>query len=677
MLVFLAALCLASCDDYDDTSLWQKVNDHEERLAALEQWQEETNHNISAIQQLLNTTDCITAVTSLMEGGQEVGYTIQFLHSDPITIYHGQKGDTGDDGYTPQIGLTQGEDNNWYWTLDGRLMQDADGNPIRANGEDGKDGEDGQDGADGEDGSDGATGAQGKPGTSAPTPQIMQGSTIASGTIQTDNGTKQADAWYLSVDGGQTWYRISGDKGETGDRGPEGEQGPAGAEGDDGDTMFAEEPITLSEDGTHYIFTLVDGNTFEVPAYQALTIGEGATTDPTSGALIVASDNETTINLSYQPDGYTALMAQIISEDGTDTSISTRASGTGGWSVTADFENKTVAVTAPASGTALLDVTLVCKDGGKVTASQVVKAVTEVTDKITTINTAGDYLLTGSRTTGITISADNVNLTLQNASINVSDGPAISITGGTPTIHVIGEGNSVSSSNNTGIAVSNGATVTITGNSTADVLTAKGGTPGGSGSTGTAGAGIGSPIGGTKGGNITIRNVTIHATGGEISSNTGGAGIGSSSNGTCGDITIANAVIIATGGYSAAAIGMGCNSYDDNFPAASIGAITITNSDITASGGYAAAAIGFSACYTQGGAATYCSGKITITTDDLDKFLSCLTLNQGYLGDRIAAKKIGKGQQWPLTPSTFRNTDNTAEWEGVVINGTEYKDGVD
>ena len=187
MLVLLAALCLASCDDYDDTSLWQKVNEHEERLAALEQWQEETNHNISAIQQLLNTTDCITAVTPLMEGGQEVGYTIQFLHSDPITIYHGTKGDTG---HTPQIGLTQGEDGNWYWTLDGRLMQDADGNPIRANGEDG---------ADGADGEDGSTGATGRPGTSAPTPQVKQGSTITSGTIQTDGGTPQADAWYLSV----------------------------------------------------------------------------------------------------------------------------------------------------------------------------------------------------------------------------------------------------------------------------------------------------------------------------------------------------------------------------------------------------------------------------------------------------------------------------------------------
>ena len=255
------------------------------------------------------------------------------------------------------------------------------------------------------------------------------------------------------------------------------------------------------------------------------------------------------------------------------------------------------------------------------------------------ISDDGYYLVSEARNEPVTITGGSPTVYLKGASINVSDGPAISITGGTPTIHVIGEGNSVSSSNNTGIAVSNEATVTITGNSTADVLTAKGGTSGGAGSNSTAGAGIGSPIGGTQGGNIIIRNVTIHATGGELSSNAGGAGIGSSSNGTCGDIMIANAVIFADGGEYAAAIGMGCNSVNVDFPAASIGAITITNSDITANGGYAAAAIGFSACYTQGGPATYCSGKITITTDDLDKFLSCLTLNQGNLLNKIAAKK--------------------------------------
>ena len=103
-------------------------------------------------------------------------------------------------------------------------MTDADGNPIRANGEDGKDGQDGQDGqdgADGEDGADGSTGPQGPAGISAPTPQIKLGNSITSGTIYGLDGTEQADAddtaWYLSVDNGVTWYRISGEKGDTGE----------------------------------------------------------------------------------------------------------------------------------------------------------------------------------------------------------------------------------------------------------------------------------------------------------------------------------------------------------------------------------------------------------------------------------------------------------------------------
>ena len=120
------------------------------------------------------------------------------------------------------------------------------------------------------------------------------------------------------------------------------------------------------------------------------------------------------------------------------------------------------------------------------------------------ISDNGYYLVSEARNEPVTITGGSPTVYLKGASINVSDGPAISITGGTPTIHVFGEGNSVSSSNNTGIAVSNGATVTITGNSTADVLTAKGGTSGGYNENGTAGAGIGSPIGGTKGGNIII-----------------------------------------------------------------------------------------------------------------------------------------------------------------------------
>ena len=158
--VAAVALALAACDDYDDTALWNQVNDNTSRIEALEQWQDEVNNNIAALQQLLNTNDMITSVTPVTLGGEVTGYTIAFLHSDPITIYHGDKGDKGDqgeqgeqgiqgepgkdgadgadgsdgsDGYTPQIGLTQQTDGNWYWTLDGELMLDPNGDPIRAN----------------------------------------------------------------------------------------------------------------------------------------------------------------------------------------------------------------------------------------------------------------------------------------------------------------------------------------------------------------------------------------------------------------------------------------------------------------------------------------------------------------------------------------------------------------
>ena len=49
----LAACCLSSvslftsCDDYDDTELWNKVNGLEERIAALEEWQKTTDNNLN------------------------------------------------------------------------------------------------------------------------------------------------------------------------------------------------------------------------------------------------------------------------------------------------------------------------------------------------------------------------------------------------------------------------------------------------------------------------------------------------------------------------------------------------------------------------------------------------------------------------------------------------------
>ena len=254
--MLLAALALTACE-YDDSALWEQVNQNTERIAALEAWQVETNTNIQSLQTLLNTTDYITAVTPVTENEEEVGYTISFLNSDPITIYHGKNGTAGS---TPEIGVKKGEDGNWYWTLNGDLLTGENDNPIQANGD------------------------------SAPVPQLKTGDSLTNVTHDTAGDAIMPEAIYLSVDGGETWTRVSGT---------------------DGDSFFSDVEVTDEA----VTFTLADGTTtFSVPRYtgiklnfdmEAVHLGYGGTLPVNFTAE--GSDQFTTDNLFIiAPDGWKA-----------------------------------------------------------------------------------------------------------------------------------------------------------------------------------------------------------------------------------------------------------------------------------------------------------------------------------------------------------------------------------
>ncbi|WP_299229434.1 leucine-rich repeat protein [uncultured Bacteroides sp.] len=273
-LLLLAALTFAACK-YDDSELWEQVNQNTEelaaqaaRIAALEAWQTETNTNIEALQTLLSTTDYITAVTPVVKDGVEVGFTISFLNTPAITIYHGTKGDKGDKGDTSQIGATQADDGNWYWTLNGELLTDIDGNPIRANGTQGEQGD------------------QGPAGDDAPLPQLATGAKLNEQQITTDSqgDAIAVDAIYLSVDGGATWTRVSGKKGDTGSTGPAGPQG---------DSFFDSVDYTSNPD--YVTFTLANsGGSFSVPRYMGISL----TFNPTSLSLLY--DEKATIECTAE-----------------------------------------------------------------------------------------------------------------------------------------------------------------------------------------------------------------------------------------------------------------------------------------------------------------------------------------------------------------------------------------
>ena len=264
---------------------------------------------------------------------------------------------------------------------------------------------------------------------------------------------------------------------------------------------------------------------------------------------------------------------------------------------------------------------------GTISGGEAVLGTLDLSNENINITDDGYYVITtNGKTTANTITiSGNATVQLKNAIISTSD-IGIDVKSGSPTIIVSGTENSVTSTTATAINVCDGATLTIKGeNGTNDKLTAKGGSTSTNtnGSHSTAGAGIGS----SDGGNIVIENVSIEATGGTGNQTvtpdySGGAGIGSSSSAHCGDITISNAVITASGGKGAPGIGMGAGK---SASAPTMGNINIKSSTITATGGLYASAIGFPNVSCFDIPKTLIGGTINIETEESSEtFLSTI-----------------------------------------------------
>lgn len=233
-----------------------------------------------------------------------------------------------------------------------------------------------------------------------------------------------------------------------------------------------------------------------------------------------------------------------------------------------------------ALATSLTDIPTTLSAGAMYTLNLTVgQPITEITPgNVPTISDDGHYRISCTLEEAVTITGGKPTIYLEDAQISVSGGNAIDITGGaSPTIHVMGEGNSVSSSDGAGIYVAENATVTITGNNRSDVLTVTGN----NGSSGIGGYVIDdSNYQSANSGNINIENVTLYAYSSSPSDmETVSPGIGSTGSATCQSITIDNAAVYAYGcggtTWSAPAIGNGMDWMGNT--ASSTPTVTISN----------------------------------------------------------------------------------------------------
>ena len=324
-LAVFCGLLVSVSGCYDDTDVQNRLNDHERRISALETLCKELNTNISSVGSIvraLQENDYVTSVSTIVEGGKEVGYTLNFAKSGAKNIYHGKdgangtNGTNGQDGHTPVIGVRE-DGGSWYWTVDGQWLLDAGGNRVKANGTDGVDGTNGTNGQDGHTpvigireesgvwywtvdgqwllddagnkvqarGVDGDPGAPGAPGT--------PGDPGTPGENGEDGITPQLkieeDYWWVSYDEGETWEKLGKATGENGTNGTNGitpqlkivedywyistDEGKTWeklgkATGKDGDSMFR----SVNYNDVLVYLTLKDGTVLRIPRERELRV---------------------------------------------------------------------------------------------------------------------------------------------------------------------------------------------------------------------------------------------------------------------------------------------------------------------------------------------------------------------------------------------------------------------
>lgn len=328
-LMLLLAAMIIGCDDGELAQLQKDVTDLKSRVETLETWCNTANTQICALRGLvtaLEQNDYVTGVTPVVENSKEVGYTISFSKSNPITIRHGEK---GADGVTPVIGVKQDADENYYWTVkigdaEPVWMKDAAGNKIRTTGD-------------------------------SPILSVAE----------------FEGQFYWKID--DKWMLNNGQK--------------VPVTGEQGDAIFAENGIDYQSDPENVVFTLADGVTkITLPKTTFVTVGF----DSYEIFYASATNNEITLTLpsTLKEEDYTTLAATVANESGTGMDIQTRSAATqeiwgvqvtkpsfAGDAVVAGSAK--VTLTAPAniklSATALLKVTITDKNGKEFTVARPVK----------------------------------------------------------------------------------------------------------------------------------------------------------------------------------------------------------------------------------------------------------------------------------------------------------------
>lgn len=135
MAALLPLILVYSCTNPDLDELRRRLDDHESRLAKVEQTTTVANQEIAALRELLAAQAKQKSVTDYRPLDDGTGYLLTFSDGSSLKLLHGKNGTSSEIG----VKLDE-EDQTYYWTLNGTWMYDPQGNKIKAQGVDGQSG---------------------------------------------------------------------------------------------------------------------------------------------------------------------------------------------------------------------------------------------------------------------------------------------------------------------------------------------------------------------------------------------------------------------------------------------------------------------------------------------------------------------------------------------------------
>lgn len=125
LVLLVAVVGLSSCKDYSEDL--EKIG---ERLSKIERDTVNIVDEVASYDKIVKTLYSHKGITDVVFNSEKNCYVLHFVEGDSLILKNGETGADGKPILADAVGVTKGKDGKVYWTVNGKILEDSNGNPV-------------------------------------------------------------------------------------------------------------------------------------------------------------------------------------------------------------------------------------------------------------------------------------------------------------------------------------------------------------------------------------------------------------------------------------------------------------------------------------------------------------------------------------------------------------------